>query len=492
MLFTSVANRAGRADRADEVDTFTLRVPTAVDVPAGADPNLDGNTPVGVRAERAALLTAVAVEPGIPVVRRHTTAESGALLGADAHLDLALLAQFRASCRVPVTLDLVVTEHRYCGAGTVAAAYRETLGPLPIAAARRVVVVARLSATAVAPVGPHTTATALRTAATLTRRLAALLGARGMRARPLSADDLHAHTDHLLGPHLAPRSGSDGETTLETTPTSAVAGITTWRTFALTPDAIPAALRALSADHAVSTTTVLRLSGPVAVPVLHGLVGTTEVPGSGRLLRSTPACLEPLEDRQGPALTHRLPVPHLPRLPLPRLAADPAALRRWRFRLGDDGPLIGADPRGGAVTVPLFSSSERSCGLAGSAAVISLLVLRCIATGASVGVHSADPRRWAPLCRLVDDPGVLALHPAHHEGSTGLVDVDLVDETGADDPILRIGLQRSSTARTWARLEASGADDTQITLSTRGAGIPLTGVAAAAELALIDALEDLA
>ena len=89
MLFTSVANRAGRADRADEVDTFTLRVPTAVDVPAGADPNLDGNTPVGVRAERAALLTAVAVEPGIPVVRRHTTAESGALLGADAHLDLA-------------------------------------------------------------------------------------------------------------------------------------------------------------------------------------------------------------------------------------------------------------------------------------------------------------------------------------------------------------------------------------------------------------------
>ena len=125
-------------------------------------------------------------------------------------------------------------------------------------------------------------------------------------------------------------------------------------------------------------------------------------------------------------------------------------------------------------------------------AVISLLVLRCIATGASVGVHSADPRRWAPLCRLVDDPGVLALHPAHHEGSTGLVDVDLVDETGADDPILRIGLQRSSTARTWARLEASGADDTQITLSTRGAGIPLTGVAAAAELALIDALEDLA
>jgi type VII secretion protein EccE len=483
--------RSGRADRACTVNDFTLRVPIAVDVPAGADPNLDGNTPVGVRADGDTLLTAVAVEPGTPVVRHHTTTESAALLGRDAHLDLALLAQFRASCRVPVTLDLVVVEHRYCGAGTVAAAYRETLGPLPLAASRRVAVVARLSATEIAPTGPHATATALRTAATLTRRLAALLGARGMHATPLSAADLREHTEHLLGPHLAPLS-SNGETIVQTTPTEAVAGIATWRTFAVTADATPAALRGLSTDHAVSTTTVLRLSGPLDAPVLHGLVGTTEVPGAGRILRSTPSCLDPLDGRQGLALMHRIPVPHLPRMRLPRLATDAAALRRWRFRLGDDGPLIGADPRGRAVTVPLFSSPAHSCGLTGDSAVVALLVLRCIGAGASIGVHSPDPRRWAPLCRLVDDPGVLALHPDHGGGSTGLAVVDVVDETCADDSVLRVRLQRRSRARTWAHVEASAGDGSRIDVSVGGAPITLTGVAGPAELALIDALEGIA
>jgi len=488
VLFTSVVTSV--ANRADTVDDFTLRVPIAVDVPAGADPNLDGNTPVGVRADGGTLLTAVAVEPGTPVVRHHTTTESAALLGRDTHLDLALLAHFRASCRVPVTLDLVVIEHRYCGAGTVAAAYRETLGPLPFAAARRVAVVARLSATRIAPTGPHATATALRTAATLTRRLSALLSARGMRATPLSAADLHELTDHLLGPRLAPLS-SDGETILQMTPTEATAGIATWRTFALGPDATPSAMRTLSADHPVSTTTLLRLSGPPEAPVLHGLVGTTEVPGSGRLLRSTPSCLDPLDGRQGPALVHRIPVPRLPRMRLPRLVADPAALRRWRFRVGDDGPLIGADPRGRAVTVPLFSSSAHSCGLTGNAEVVALLVLRCIGAGASIGVHSPDPRRWAPLCRLVDDPGVLALHPDHGGGSTGLAVVDLVDETTADDSVLRVRLQRRTTARTWAHIEASAADGSRIDVSFGGEPMTLTGVAAPAELALVDALESI-
>lgn len=492
MLFTSLVDRAGHADRADTVTDFALRVPRAVDVPAGADPNLADGPPVGVRADGEMLLTAVAVEPGCPVVRRHTAAASDGPLGPDTHLDLALLSHFRATCRVPVTLDLVVIEHRYCGAGTVAAAYRQTLGPLPIAAARRIVVVVRLSATALALAGPDATMAALRTTATLTRRLAALLGARGMRARPMSADDLREHTDHLLGPRLAPPgSGADGETTLETTRAQARAGIATWRSFAVTPAATPTALRALAADHAVSTTTLLRLSGPAGAPLLHGLVGTTEVPGAGRVLGSVPECLGPLEDRQGPALAHRLPVPHPPRLRLrlPPLSADPAALRRWRFRLGDDGPLIGADPGGNAVTVPLFSSPQHSCELTGDASVIALLVLRCIGAGAAIGIRTADPQRWASLCRLVDDPAVLALHPARRDGSTGLVDVDLVDETGADDPMVRVRLQRcGAMAPVWSRIDACGTDAASIDVAVGHAGIALTGVAAPAELALLDAL----
>ena len=137
------------------------------------------------------------------------------------------------------------------------------------------------------------------------------------------------------------------------TPTEATAGIATWRTFALGPDATPPQC----APSPPITRSRRRRSAPVGAseaPVLHGLVGTTEVPGSGRLLRSTPSCLDPSTGVRGPALVHRIR-PRLPRMRLPRLVADPAALRRWRFRVGDDGPLIGADPRGRAVTVPLFS-----------------------------------------------------------------------------------------------------------------------------------------
>ena len=171
-----------------------------------------------------------------------------------------------------------------------------------------------------------------------------------MRATPLSAADLHELTRPSCWARLAPPVERRWDDLAQMTP------IATWRTFALGPDATPSAMRTLSADHPVSTTTLLRLSGPPEAPVLHGLVGDDRVPGSGRLLRSTPSCLDPLDGRQGPALVHRIPCPRLPRRRLPRLVADPAALRRWRFRVGDDVPLIGADPRSRRDRA-LFSSS---------------------------------------------------------------------------------------------------------------------------------------
>lgn len=41
-------------------------------------------------------------------------------------------------------------------------------------------------------------------------------------------------------------------------------------------------------------------------------------------------------------------------------------------------------------------------------------LLRAIATGAQVVVHSADPRRWDPMLTAVDDPDRLGLAPVEH------------------------------------------------------------------------------
>ncbi len=475
------------------------------DIPVGADPNLAGAQPVGVCWEHDAPLTAVLLAPARPSARQHGPADSAALLGTEPTVDLGVLQSFRGSCHLPLTVDLVVTEHRYCGAGPIAAAYRATLGGLPIAAVRRVVVLLRWRITGRWPAGPGDAALAvLRMAATLTRRLAALLGAQGLRASPLSAAGLHRHADHLLGPGLVPagalhsRDGID----VEVSPTRVGAGIASWRSFALRADTPAAAVRAVTGD-AVSTTTLLRLAGPRAAPTLHGLFGVTEVAGAGRSLSAVPAGLDELAGRQDAALRTRLPVAAPPWLRLPGLPADPETLRRWRFRVGDDGPVVGATDQGRAVTLPLFSSAGRASAVIGDAQLVALLLHRCIATGAAITVRTDRAHRWSRLLDIVDDPGALALGRAAPGPPTALAEVDLLDDTPADAPAdhpLTIRLVRGETttappsdctagsALPWARVQALSADPSSIDLRIGDARFALTGVASAAERSLVEAL----
>ena len=191
------------ANRADTVDGFHAAGANRRRRPGRCRPQPDGNTPVGVRADGGAHCSPRSRSSRHPVVRHHTTTESAALLGRDTHLDLALLAHFRAS--PPGAGDAGPGGDRtpLLRCGHRRGRLPRNPGLLPFAAARRVAVVARLSATRIAPTGPSRDDGALRTAATLTRRLSALLSARGC-ATPLSAADLHELTDHLLGPRLAP------------------------------------------------------------------------------------------------------------------------------------------------------------------------------------------------------------------------------------------------------------------------------------------------
>lgn len=276
-------------------------------------------------------------------------------------------------------------------------------------------------------------------------------------------------------------------------PSRVSAGPTTWRTFALRPAATAATLRTAAADHAVSTTTLLRLSGPAAAPVLHGLFGVTEVPDAGRTLRSAPAAIDPLEGRQGTALRDRLPAGGVGLTQLPGLPAHPKALRDWRFPLGDDGVLVGADAAGRAVTVPLASVGHRPTAIDGDVQLIGLLIQRCIAGGAAISVHTGAPQRWARLLDIVDDPGVLALDAVHPGAPTALVDIDLVDES-SDDESLRVQLRAAArtevppAAAPWARICGSHTDPARIDVQIGTAHFELVGVASDSERTLVEVL----
>ncbi|WP_161927760.1 hypothetical protein [Gordonia crocea] len=447
----------------------------AFDIPPSADPNLAGTSPVGVRWADTTLVTAIGLAPARPVVRAHSAGGSAAVGGPDTAVDLNLLAAFRRSARVPLSIDLAVTEHRYCGAGSIAAAYSRSLGSLPVAAARQTTIVLRLPAvTAVPPRAPGATAAAvLGRAALVTRRLAALLAAHGVRTHIFDAAALTDHTEQLLGPPGAAR-----------------------RVFALTPATTPAHLRAVAADHAVAHTTALRLSGSAPHPRLDGLLGVTEVPRAGRALRAVPPGLDPLDDGADDALADLVPTDAVRATALPDLAADPISLADWRFLLGDDGVLIGAAHDGSAVTAPLISSPDHPASVIGDPRFIALLVYRCIGAGAAINLHSPQPHRWARLVDLVDDPGVLALGPAR-PGAAALTRVDLFDESSEDAEHWQIRLRRAVGDRAAGDWEAGPAPrtvirgsraDPRIDLVVDGRPHRLTGAASEPERTLVAAL----
>ncbi|QKT07850.1 hypothetical protein HUN08_12120 [Gordonia sp. X0973] len=488
-MLTSVVNRR----RAGQTAVFRLRMPPAFDLPATVDPNLTdsarGDLPVGVRWESETLVSAVAIDAVRPTPRAHTVAASRPVVGVEPTVDLAVLHRFRRSARVPVTVDLVVSDHRYCGAGPLARAYRDTLGPLPIASARRVAAVIRVrAADAAAGSSSAPAVAALRTTAILTRRLAALLASRGLRATVCTADDLAALTDRLLGPGLMPPATSTG-IGLSTDATSVSGNGVSWRTFALSRESGPAAVRGAAAGDAVSTTTVLRLSGAPHAPVLGGMLGVTEFPAAGRVWRTPSADLDPLTGRQAAALRDRLPVA-APTVDLPRLPVDPISLARWAFRLGDDGALIGADAAGRAVTVPLAGSARHPVVVDVDESLAALLIGRCIAGGASISVHTDEPARWERLVGAVGDHGVLALGAT--TGTGALAEVALVDETDARDPerSRRFRLVPEQTREAgrrdpWAVIRGASTDPGRITLDIGPTAIDLASVAGAAECALL-------
>ncbi|MFT4044144.1 MAG: type VII secretion protein EccE [Gordonia sp. (in: high G+C Gram-positive bacteria)] len=380
---------------------------------------------IGTRWSGGTLITMLRVFPDDPAPTYFTPAGAVPEPGNGQLLPLPTLA----ACIDPfdirlASIDVIAQGNRIAGAGPVAGAYAGTLGPLPATAQRAVYVVLRLDPTncpdAVARRGGGALG-AMRTATITTRRVARRLTETGLRAVALSASEMTATTTALTG-------GSPLEEIHEEW-TGLRCGHIRMRTAAIEPAHLQRILATVWTNHALSTTVALRLAhGPDDTLWLGGLLRVDEHPESGRTLSEWPDGLLPLDGRHFDALTATLPIgtaPHLFRqLPTVSGTAAHDLLAAVEFPSAGCGQLIGADRMGRAVTAPLFSPGVTDVVIHGSHRLAALTVLRAIATGAHVVVHTPRPDRWSPLVASIADPRLLTMSTQDPTaGTTGRIEV---------------------------------------------------------------------
>lgn len=329
-----------------------------------------------------------ALEPGMTV--------SGEMVPVQALVDC--LRQF------DITLDSIdVISHgaRSLGHTAVAAVYDAVLGPLPAIAHRSVWIAVRFDpsrcADAVTRRGGGRDGI-LRTATTATRRVANRLTEAGLRPRILSASGI-AHATNQL---------SDGANvaTVEETWETCRDGQFRLCSFAVEPEMLTTAgLGVLWTVPSYSTTVCLslrdhddelikvrglaRFDSDISVPVnLPGLIH--------------------LRGYQFSALASSLPIPQ----PSRALGHWAYGHRAWNLLdlavpASGCGQVIGADKAGRAVALPLFGPQIGRVEICGTLHLAQQAVLRSLALGARVLVHSRRPALWRDMVEQVGNQDLL-------------------------------------------------------------------------------------
>ncbi|MEV6280155.1 type VII secretion protein EccE [Nocardia sp. NPDC051832] len=159
------------------------------------------------------------------------------------------------------------------------------------------------------------------------------------------------------------------------------------------------------------TTVVLNYTGPESGPrALVRFIGPAmaDVPGYLRLLGGC----------QSKALLASLPTgASMPALPAPQAGGAPAELvARMAVAIGPSGQILGAisgQPRH-TLALPLFDPApyqprRRAVDVHANLPVAQQIILRAMAVGADVEVHTARPDRWRQLVAAVGDPQALRL-----------------------------------------------------------------------------------
>ena len=374
-------------------------------------------------------------------------------------IDLTLLAGFLQHVEIRLASIDVVSRGGTCrGDNPAVSAYRQLLGPLTFAAVRDVDIVFGLDPVA-NPAALQRRggdgAGALRTVAATARRLAAALAGAGLASRPLCARELAAVPD-------APPAGA----------------------FAVDPGAGPAEFGA-AADSCWLPD----------LPVVTTFVRLTGTPG--RPAVSAAVCPVRRDGHRPPTPTH----PALRRLRDGAAAESPGAtvtgdaareiLAGFSPPAGGAGILLGAGAGGNPVSLPLSGPQTPRADLAVRPEVVRRLVVRLLALGRPIAVHTGAPESWRPLAAAVGDVRLLALNPDPAAGPGPAAYSIVVDDrpTGTVPraaTVLRVraGATAVETGRVPVIAE-DPADPARATVHVPGrAPVPITLIGAPAEDAL--------
>ncbi|OBJ52937.1 type VII secretion protein EccE [Mycobacterium sp. 1423905.2] len=394
------------------------------------------------------------------------------------------------------SIDVLSQGARSQGHSQVAAVYDAVLGPLPAIAQRNVWIAIRFDpsrcADAVRRRGGGREGI-LRTATTATRRVANRLTEGGLRARILTAGEIGQATNQLT-------DGVDFGTVEETWRTCRE-GRFRLRSFAIKPDMLTTAgLGLLWTVPSYSTTMCLTLCrqrprGPVHI---RGLA-RFDTHGRARIhLRG----LTHLRGHQYSALAATLPVPPPPRQ-VDNWAYTTAdadgdkALRHLDVPASGCGQVVGADDHGRAVALSLFGPQIRRVEIAGTLHLAQQVVLRSLALGAHVLVHSRRPNMWRTMVDEVEDHDLLWVSDFNRgsmqAGSDRNYSVEMFD--GVAEQSVRVGVtaiivmppNSPVTANADVALELLDLDTDTVKVSTRAGSSVVTMVATDEEMRYLKA-----
>ncbi|OMB80023.1 type VII secretion protein EccE [Mycolicibacterium conceptionense] len=325
------------------------------------------------------------LEPGVTV--------SGEMVPVQALLDC--LRQFDITLE---SIDIISQGARSAGHTDVAAVYDSVLGPLPAIAQRTVWIAVRFNpsrcAEAVRRRGGDRDGI-LRAATTATRRVANRLAEAGLQPQFLSASGIAAATNQL----------SDGVAlaTVEETWEDCREGHFRLSSFAVEPNMLTTAgLGLLWTVPSYSTTVCLSLREAAEQDVVQvrGLVRFDSDVRVPTQLRG----LIPLHGRQFSALAATLPIPTVPgtgRISHWASGVRGDALSELALPASGCGQVIGADEQGRAVALPVFGPQIRRVEIVGTLHLAQQVVLRALALGARVLVHSRRPALWRDMVDVV-------------------------------------------------------------------------------------------
>jgi type VII secretion protein EccE len=361
-------------------------------------PMADGGQ-IGFRWDGTTLLSLMKIDENPQAL---TVMEPGMTVSGDVvpvHALVECLRQFDITLH---SIDVISQGARSSGHTAMAAVYDAVLGPLPAIAQRSVWVAVRFDpsgcADAVRRRGGGREGI-LRTAATATRRVANRLTEAGLRPRILGASGLSLATNQLSdGVNLA---------TLEETWDTCRDGRFRLCSFAVEPQMLTTAgLGVLWTVPSYSTTVCLSLRAGEDPEVVK-VRGLARFDSDFGVPADLPGMIH-LRGYQFSALACSLPIPE-PNRPVEHWAygRGDTDLRDLAVPASGCGQVIGADDEGRAVALPLFGPQIGRVEIAGTLHLAQQAVLRSLALGARVLVHTRRAGLWRAMVDEVNDHDLL-------------------------------------------------------------------------------------